>query len=467
MLFNSFTYMLVFLPLVVIAYWQARDHFGRNAAQAVLLASSAVFYAFSRPDHLLILAGSIVFNWAAGQVIASSEGRRRKIYLWLGLTGDIGLLCLFKYVNFFLRNIAYFTGPHFSLPDWEFPLGISFFTLIQVMYLVDCYEGLVPANGIFNQATFASFFPYVTSGPLVRAKSMIRQFERSETDSEDRFAKIARGLYLFTLGLSKKVLFADTFARIADAGFAGNGGMSTLEAWVFSLAYTMQIYFDFSGYSDMAIGSALMLGIEIPINFNAPYKSKSIIEFWQRWHISLSNFITTYLYTPILRKFKRATPSTAAVATLVAMGIAGLWHGPAWTFVCFGLMHGIALVANQFWKKSKRKMPNWLGWLLTFSFVNVAFIVFRSPSIAFAAHMCASLVPHGAIMGTALLSTVDTYTSLAVIGFLAAFFGRDSNQMAREFKLAYTSAFATAAMTICCWLIMNSTVAKRFVYFAF
>ncbi|MGB7281765.1 MAG: MBOAT family O-acyltransferase [Candidatus Acidiferrum sp.] len=387
---------------------------------------------------------------------------------------NIGLLCSFKYLNFLGGMIESFGGPHLPFPNWEFPLGISFFTLQQVMYLVDCYENLVPANTLFDHATFVSFFPYVTAGPITRAKRMIAQFQGVATAPGPRGDMAATGLYLFTMGLFKKVFFADTFGRIADLGFAGYQGLSTLEAWAFSLAYTLQIYFDFSGYTDMARGTGFILGFDIPINFNSPYRSFSIIEFWQRWHITLSNFITDYLYTPILRAFEKATLATASVATLVAMIIAGLWHGPSWTFVTFGALHGIALVINQFWrKKIRRKLPKMLSWALTFSFVNLAFVFFRAPSIVAGAHIARLLVPvNTALLGSAVLRTVPTLglTTLlpaVVIGTVAAFFGKNSDELARTFRPSYSYALGTASLMLLAWLFMNSTITKQFVYFAF
>jgi D-alanyl-lipoteichoic acid acyltransferase DltB (MBOAT superfamily) len=250
--------------------------------------------------------------------------------------------------------------------------------------------------------------------------------------------------------------------------------LSAVECWIFSIAYTLQIYFDFSGYSDMAIGSALMLGVEIPRNFDAPLRSKSIIEFWQRWHISLSDFITSYLYTPILKSFERATLATASIATLIAMTIAGLWHGPSWTFVLFGLLHGIGLVANQYWRKKKMPKLNWFpSWLLTFILVDVAFIFFRSPS-----------VPAGAIMARNLFNPHDAFTthnwramhdgfSLKVFGIpmvagsILAVYGKASDQMAHEFKRNYRTVAAVSALMIISWLFINSTISQSFVYFKF
>jgi D-alanyl-lipoteichoic acid acyltransferase DltB (MBOAT superfamily) len=395
MLFNSFAYILLFLPVVALGHAALQKYFGRIWAQALLLAASLLFYRYAtKPSYVILLVASILFNWQIARLISSRQGWQRKALLVMGLVVNIGLLCSFKYFNLFFSTLVDFGGPKIKLPDWAFPLGISFYTLTQIMYLVDTYQELNPPNSLFDHATFVSLFPYISSGPLVRARSIIKQLHQY-TFAESRVDLACRGLYIFTIGLAKKVLLAESFAKIADAGFAGPRAYTTVEAWAFSLAYTFQIYFDFSGYSDMAVGSAWMLGIDIPQNFNAPLKSKSISEFWQRWHISLSNFITNYLYTPILRAQGKATLQTSAIAIFIAMGIAGIWHGPAWTFLVFGLMHGTALAINQVWKKNKKKMPDWLGWLITLIFVNAAFIVFRSPNLDFAENMITSLWPQG------------------------------------------------------------------------
>ena len=337
MLFSSFQYMMLFLPCVVLLSMLAKRIWGSRVAQGCILAASILFYTWSGPANLGYLVGSILVNWMVAKTMEGQpDPHRRKRLLKLGLVLNIGFLCVFKYANFLIATL-WFTGPrHLHLPELEFPLGISFFTLTQVMYLVDCYEGLLPALRLFDHATFVTFFPYVISGPIAKAKRMVHQFGDFGGETGTRAAMVSEGLYLFTLGLFKKVVFADAFATIANLGFSSGTKYSALEAWTFSVTYTLQIYFDFSGYSDMAIGSAKMLGVDLPRNFDAPLRSKSIIEFWQRWHITLSQFITTYLYTPILKSFRRATLATASIATLLAMALAGLWHGPSWTFVIFG-----------------------------------------------------------------------------------------------------------------------------------
>jgi D-alanyl-lipoteichoic acid acyltransferase DltB (MBOAT superfamily) len=281
-----------------------------------------------------------------------------------------------------------------------------------------------------------------------------------------------RGVYLLSIGLAKKVILADSFAQIADAGFGTQNNLSTLEAWSSSLAYTFQIYYDFSGYSDIAVGSAWLLGIDIPQNFNAPYRSKSISEFWQRWHISLSNFITNYLYTPILRSMGSATLRTSAVATLLAMGIAGLWHGPAWTFLVFGLLHGVGLSANQIWKKKKLKMPGWLGWLVTFLLVVIAFVFFRSPSVGSAIRMLSEMLPHSPLSGLGSLRGILPQNATILvrpvaIGTVPAFWFKSSAELSKSFRPTALTACTTAALLLLSLVYINSTAAKQFVYFAF
>jgi alginate O-acetyltransferase complex protein AlgI len=476
MLFNSFPYIFLFLPIVIALTLLARKAAGPRAAQAIVLLASLFFYTWWKPIHLPYLLGSILGNWLLARGMGSSPQPAKKRYLQLGLFLNIAFLCVFKYVNFFLKSFPHLIPSRFLLPDLAFPLGISFFTIAQIMYLVDCYEGMLPASSLFDHATFVSFFPYVISGPIARAKRILHQVGDFGGKDGHRSELMARGAYLFSLGLFKKVVFADAFACVAAYGLTSVSKPSTLEAWVFSIAYTLQIYFDFSGYSDMAIASALMLGIEIPQNFNAPYRSKSIIEFWQRWHISLTNFITTYLYTPILKTFPRASLTTASMATILAMAIAGLWHGPAWTFVCFGLMHGVGLAFNQVWRKKKiwKKMPNALSWLLTFGFVNISFIIFHSRTLADAGRRIVSLVPHHQPFGIAnLLLMRDQGIILhlvgppLLIGLFVAFLGKSSEERAREFKPSLANSAAVVVLTLVAWVFMNSTIVTPFVYFAF
>lgn len=473
MLFNSFGYVFVFLPVTAVSYALIRRYIGSTSSQIWLLLCSLFFYSYSKPSNLVLLLGSIVFNWAVGRLLSRELLGQQRFWIFLaGLVVDIGFLFSFKYVNLFLAGLAAFHGPRFSLPDLEFPLGISFFTLSQIMYLVDTYEAPDTANSFLDHLTFVSFFAYVTSGPISRSMEVVPQFHNQEP-SQSRWEMACRGLFLFSMGLVKKVMFADSFAQIANQGFQNGVDYSTVEAWLFTLAFTFQIYFDFSGYSDMALGSAWMLGIDIPKNFDAPFRSLSISEYWQRWHISLSAFITNYLYTPLLRSFGgRATLSKSVAATVAAMTIAGIWHGPSWTFALYGLAHGIALAINQIWKRRKLKMPDAVAWVCTFGFVVMSFVLFRSPNLPTAIDMYAQMLPHHNLLGLDNLRRAFPLTAAsllrpALLGLFVVFFFKTTNELAERMPLVSSRALATAALFVLAMFFMNSTPAKTFIYFAF
>lgn len=475
MYFDSFGYILIFLPVTLIFCRLASRLSFSKAPQVCVLLASLFFYSWAKPAHLAYLVGSIVANWLLARWIGGASGPRRKRLLQLGLVLNVGYLCTFKYLNFFIENIPYLSHHHVKAPDLGFPLGISFFTLTQIMYLVDCYEELIPSSSLFDHATFVSFFPYVISGPISRSKRILHQFPVLNGRTGPSSETLARAIYLFSFGLIKKVVLADAFSQAADYGFSNISSLSTIESWVAVSAYALQLYFDFSGYSDMAIASALVLGIEVPRNFDAPLRSLSIIEFWQRWHITLSVFITTYLYTPILRSFKRASLHTAAIATLIAMTIAGLWHGPSWNFIIFGAIHGIALVINQYWKKKKMPaLPNWLCWLLTFALLDLGFVFFRAPDLPAAMLYLPHLVAWHRAFGTENLRMMNGLGPMKMIflvsqlaGIIAAFFGKSTDQLAREFKPSLATCAAAAACLLIGFLYLNSNVGKPFVYFGF
>lgn len=480
--FNSFPYLLAFLPIVLLLVAIARKLPLPRAPQVVVFVASMVFYSWAKPANLGYLLASILVNWQLSQWISSAQGTARRRLLQLGLVLNIGFLCIFKYVNFLLTSIPYFAAHNIRLPDLAFPLGISFFTLAQIMYLVDVYQEVGPPSSLFDHATFVSFFPYVISGPIAKARRILHQFPALNAPTAPSADVIARALYLFSMGLIKKVVLADAFSQAADFGFTSAKNMSALEAWVFVSCYTLQIYFDFSGYSDMAIASALFLGIEIPRNFDAPLRSTSIIEFWTRWHISLSDFITAYLYTPILKSFQKATLETSAIATLLAMSIAGLWHGPSWTFVIFGFIHGAALVANQYWKKAFKKkkgkktivLPDFICWLLTIAVVDLAFVFFRAGTLPAAMRYLPQLVNIRNLIGTTNLSQMNgtgfmvaVYLVVQVVGTIVAFTGKSSENLAANFRPTTLNSLATVAFALIALLFLNSSISKPFVYFAF
>jgi D-alanyl-lipoteichoic acid acyltransferase DltB (MBOAT superfamily) len=330
--------------------------------------------------------------------------------------------------------------------------------------------------GLLDHATFASFFPYVVSGPIAQAKRMQHQFGHFGGGQPELPDSIARGLIQFAIGMAKKTIIADTLSQFVDTGFSNPKRLSLSAAWVFSLMFSLQIYFDFSGYSDMAIGSARMLGITVPRNFDAPFRSKSITEFWQRWHITLTEFITTYLYNPIMRSIGSVSLWIAAPVTILVMLIAGFWHGAAWTFGLFGLIHGVGLAVNQVWRRKKLPKPSkWLSWVLTMAIVNFAFVIFRAQSmrnaLTFLRHMVDLHYVHGDGLLHLAFRTVNPNTPFVLAIVLAspvlALFGRTSETIAHQRKLTATYAFAIAAL-LCISLFYNSIhTATSFVYFKF
>jgi len=484
MLFHSFAY-LIFLPIVAAIYAILRLKTPRPWSQAWLLAASLFFYTRAASANLPLLLASILFNWAvARRMMAQTDDGRRKLYLWAGLTVNIIVLFLFKYVNLFLETVAWLHGPRLSFPHLGFPLGVSFFSLTQIMYLVDAwprapsspaarkiFRGLTEANSLFDHATFVAFFPYVVAGPLSRVRQVVPQLHEY-TMKEPRQVMACRGLFLFSMGLAKKVVLGDSYATIADAGFLSVSSYSTVEAWIFCLAALLHLYFDFSGYSDMALGAAWMLGIDIPQNFNAPLQSRSISEFWQRWHISLSNFITEYLYTPLLRSMGRTTLAASAAATILAMGIAGLWHGPAWTFLAWGLSHGIALAGHQIFRQRKLHMPGWLGWILTFLFLTSTIPFLRASNLPDAVLMISRLIPGRDLLGHAALEGLLPFSPTVLLhpvgfGVVLAFFFRTSMRYATDLRPSLRTAFASASLVVYSLLFINSAPARQFVYFRF
>jgi len=481
MLFASFSYILGFLPCVVAGCILLRRLFGPKAAQIWVLAASVFFYTRAGYFNLIYLAASILGNWFLARSIDRSRDPARKHLLVVALILNIVYLCILKYLSFLASLVPFFLPQGFVAPEIKFPLGISFFTVTQIMYLVDCYEGTLDHGLLLDHATFVTFFPYVISGPLGRAKRMRHQFGNFGSIDSQCADNLARGLFQFSLGLFKQALFADYFARIANFGYSSATNLSCIEAWFFGIAFALQIYFDFSGYSDMAIGSARLLGLEIPGNFDAPYKAKSIIEFWQRWHISLTSFITTYLYTPILRGIKSRRPFNrdllfaSAVSTFLAMGIVGLWHGAAWTFVIFGFLHGLYLGTNQYWRKRKMpRIPGVLSWAITFAVMVIADVFFGAPSVKLAVTQVAAMFnPHHAFaLANIMRMSVEgvsfkIFGAPLLAGVVAALAGPSSEELARQFRpTARNCVFAVVTILVGA-LFVNSNIPRPFIYFRF
>lgn len=293
----------------------------------------------------------------------------------MGISVNLGLLGYFKYSDFFIENFNLLTDASMPLLQLTLPLAISFFTFQQIAYLVDSYRGKTAEYDFLNYAVFVTFFPQLIAGPIVHHSEMMPQFA-SRWNWVKKYKNVAMGLFIFSIGLFKKVVIADSFAVWATTGFDHAPVLTLFEAWATSLSYTFQLYFDFSGYTDMAIGAALFFNIKLPINFNSPYKALDIQDFWRRWHMTLSRFLKDYVYIPL--GGNRKGDLSTYTNLLITFIIAGIWHGAGWTFVFWGLLHGLALVVHRYWKQFSYSMPKVIAWLLTFNFVNIAWVFFRA-----------------------------------------------------------------------------------------
>lgn len=381
MLFNSYVFMLAFLPLTLLIYFllgKLPERFQLNKLFLVL--ASFVFYGYNNPSYIPIIVCSILVNYALSQMMLSCEKKAIRLPLMLlGLALNLGVLFSFKYHDFFVSNLNSALGTNFTLYHLVLPLGISFFTFQQLSYVIDSYRRTVPRYRLLDYALFVTFFPQLVAGPIVLHSEIVPQF----ADPKNRrfnFDNFAPGLYAFALGLFKKVIVADTFGIAVQEGFANALILNTAEAWFIAIGYTLQLYFDFSGYCDVATGVGLMFNINIPINFNSPYKALNIREFWQRWHITLSRFLTTYIYFPL--GGSRKGLARTCVNLMIVFLLSGLWHGAGWLFLLWGLLHGAASVLYRLFRKQYDALHPALQWLMTFGFVVIAWVFFRAESMA-------------------------------------------------------------------------------------
>jgi D-alanyl-lipoteichoic acid acyltransferase DltB (MBOAT superfamily) len=336
----------------------------------------------------------MMVNYAVGSCLLRKGAGKpfepfRKWILFFGVAFNVSLLCYFKYMNFFIENLNTLLGTDFNLASIILPLGVSFFTFAQITFVTDCYRMTIVQCNLLDYCTFSLFFPYVVSGPITRYGEIVPQLRASERRPVD-WKNVSQGLYLLAIGLFKKIVLADSLAVWVANGFDKAAHLNFFEAWASSLCYTMQLYYDFSGYSDMAIGSALMLGISLPINFNSPYKSMNIQEFWRRWHISLSRFLRDYIYIPLggSRRGEIGTYGNIFVTFLLA----GLWHGSGWNFVIWGSLHACGLMVQRAWNKiGVVRLPRIVAWLITFNFINVCWVFFRAQTIGSAVRILRSM----------------------------------------------------------------------------
>lgn len=485
MLFNSYFFIFVFLPLSVLGYFALNRLTRPRYANYFLLAMSLWFYGANDLRSLPVLLISIVLNYLIGSAILTSPYRRTKTALLVcGVLVNLGALGIFKYLNFFLSNLSLLLGQSYDPIHLLLPLGISFFTFQQISYLIDARRGDAPSYSLSEYALFASFFPYVTSGPIAFHSEILPQI-RDDRRRKPSARNLSRGLTAFSFGLFKKVLVADTLGKAADWGWANLESLNTPAALVTILAYSLQLYFDFAGYSDMASGVALCFNIELPMNFDSPYRARNIADFWRRWHITMTRFFTRYLYIP-LGGSRRGLARTC-VNTMIIFLVSGLWHGAAWTFILWGALHGVAMVASRLIRaRTKRHLPLFPAWLLTFVFVNLCWVFFRAPSIAAGGQLLSRLAAGwGALPSgltdcflTAEFQTLEQFVpldpalfgTLICVGFLLAalagsVFPRNMQQRLQSFKPTMPLCLGTACLLF--WSVLSLSGVSTFLYFTF
>jgi len=518
MLFNSYIFLFLFLPITLATYYLL-GHFHARWAALWLCLTSLVFYGWWNPQFVALLAGSILFNYMVGLAIlkrADKPGQQRWVLI-VGVVANLSMLLHYKYFTALLGALAdWGLVSHGGVHDIILPLGISFFTFTQIGYLLDCRAGAVTDSRPLSYVLFVTFFPHLIAGPILHHHEMMPQFSRPES-YRFKAENLSVGTTLFIIGLAKKVLLADSIAPYADAGFDNPGQLALFSAWGTSLAYALQIYFDFSGYSDMALGLAKMFGIRFPLNFNSPYKAASIIEFWARWHMTLTRYLTAYLYYPVAmsvarRRARLGQPTGVAgqrtlngyIAMIVwptcfTMALAGVWHGAGLQYLIFGLLHAAYLSINHGWRIFMHARPvatSQLGKtgsriacvLLTFVAVLVAQAFFRANGVGDAMALLRAMVGLSGVetvfatFGTQVLSPQASMQTLGILFLLAIAWGApNSHQILGHASPALIKG-KTQASPLCwqprlLWLaastfglllcLVNLHKESRFLYFQF
>ncbi len=424
MLFNSLGFLLFYLPFVVVGFfWLGR--LNQTYAAAWLAVASIFFYGYWDSRYLPLLCGSILLNYWAGLRINQAKGVNRKYWLTFAVSANLLLLAYYKYADFFIVSLNGLANAGIPVLNILLPIGISFFTFTQIAFLVDTFQGKAKEYRLVHYALFVSYFPHLIAGPVLHHREMMPQFAES-TNYRPSASNTAIGLSIFVIGLAKKVLVADSIAPMANSVFSPGAHPQFIEAWIGVLAYTFQLYFDFSGYSDMAIGLSRLFGIRLPLNFNSPYKAENISEFWRRWHMTLSRFLRDYLYIPL--GGNRSGTVGRYRNLLITMLLGGLWHGAGWTFFVWGGLHGIYLVVHHAWQGLTRRIGwapgrGWamIGRIITFVSVVFAWVFFRAVDFTTASDIIEGML---GMNGISLPSFAKSYDDLFhAMGFQPVFDG--------------------------------------------
>lgn len=485
MLFNSVAYIFAFLPVTACIFWLLMWLGHKQMALSALSLASLFFYGWWNPVYVPLLLALVLANYAIGYYLASGT-RWRKAVLTGGLALNLAVLGYFKYAAFLAANANSLLGTSIETGTILLPLAISFFTFQKIAFLCDAYAGKVNDLSFLRFGLFVSFFPQLIAGPIVHHREIMPQFARLEM-KHLTWDTLATGLGLFSVGLFKKVVIADGLSQFVGPVYTAAAEGSVLNAgdsWLGMLAYTFQLYFDFSGYSDMALGSALLFGIHLPVNFYSPYKATSIIDFWRRWHITLSNFLRDYLYIPL--GGNRRGPLRRYVNLFITMLLGGLWHGAGWTFVAWGALHGAYLIINHLFRAVAGESRSWLaniaGFLLTFLAVAIAWVFFRAPTFPSALAVLQGLsgsieAPQflpAAVTGTVLVISSQPEEAAAAMLAIAAAMAFLLPNAAQYFltphrRIAFAPNLLNFLLVAACWIcvIISLGGPSEFLYFQF
>ena len=486
MLFNSYIFIFAFLPVVLAGYFVLGSTPWSRLANIWLVFASLFFCGWWNVCYLPLLVGSILVNYVlTGTVLhfrRQGQLGPQRVTFWTGILFNLVLLGYYKYMDFLLDAVNRALGMHLPLLDVILPLGISFFTITQILALIDYHEGIAKEHDFINYALFVSFFPHLMAGPILYHRPMMKQFADTSL-RHPQVCNLAMGLSLFILGLAKKLLIADSFIAPADWGFSHAATADFLQGWQAVLCYMMQLYFDFSGYSDMAVGLARMLNIEIPINFRHPFHATSVANFWQRWHISLTNAITACVYMPIVRALGKMTFGRTLFAASVAFFIVGIWHGAGWNFVIFAALQSVGIIVCQTWKHFHMHIAAWLGRTLTMLFVLVSFVCFRAPDFFTIKAMLGAMIGrHGVALPAVIAEEMNPFfaadfpTSAGIPGLplemlcfalaLVIFFP-DANDIVRHIEKKPHAIYAVALAFLFLAAVFSMTKESVFLYFQF
>ncbi len=442
------------------------------------MATSIFFYGFWDYRYLSLIFCSIAFNFGVGRLLSKGGGSKNKALLIFGIVANLGLLGYFKYANFFAENLQILLGIGLGLAAIALPLAISFFTFQQIAFLVDSARGERGECSFVDYCLFVSFFPQLIAGPIVHHSEMMPQFEQAGGSVD--WEKIAKGLFIFGIGLFKKVIIADSLAQWVAPGYAAVESLSLIDSWLVTVAYMFQLYFDFSGYSDMAIGSALIMGIVLPWNFQSPYKAMTIQEFWRRWHMTLSRFLRDYLYIPL--GGSRCSDPRVGFNLFVTFLLGGIWHGAGWTFMIWGAMHGVACIIHRVWSGKGRRLPPLVAWCMVLMFLNVTWVFFRAPDWGAAVDMLGAMVGlNGVVLPGPLQGALPSVGSLGefmpglpskaecpvwiLAAGLISLFAPSSFQLAERFRLTIRTVSVTAFLIGASLINLNKV--SEFLYFQF